>query len=71
MTKVPLFQGSDEGNQLFAIYKMLGSPTEEEYQKLSSLVPYDPKLFKDFPKYKRNISGFMGQFYNFEDKENL
>lgn len=50
---------------------MLGSPTQEEYDILAKKVPYDPKLFKDFPRYKRDIPTFMGQFYSFEDTDNL
>ena len=30
ITKEPIFQGKTEGDQLFAIYKVLGSPSKED-----------------------------------------
>lgn len=71
VTKDPLFQGTEEGNQLFAIFKVLGSPSKEEYEELSKRVPYDPKLFEDFPRYPRNIEKFMSKFHYIKDADNL
>jgi len=69
ITREPIFQGKSEGDQLFAIFKVLGSPTQEEYDELSMMVPFDPKIFKEFKFYKRQT--FKDKFYYIQDYENL
>ena len=65
----PLFQGKTEGDQLFAIFKVLGSPTPEEYEELSMMVPFEPKIFNEFKTFKRQ--SFREKFYYIEDFDNL
>lgn len=56
-TREPIFQGKSEGDQLFAIFRTLGSPTAEQFQEYAKMVPFDAKLFNDFKTYARpNIS---------------
>lgn len=43
ITRDPIFQGKSEGDQLFAIFNMIGSPSEEDYATFSRKVPFDPK----------------------------
>ncbi len=68
VTLQPLFQGQTDGDQLFAILDVLGSPTDEEMKELAKRVPFDAKIFKDF----KNIKGqnlkkkFIGVFTNTE-----
>jgi len=64
----PLFQGETDGDQLFAIFDVLGSPNEEELRELAKRVPFDAKIFNEF----KNIKGqnlkkkFSGVFDNME-----
>lgn len=67
----PIFQGKSEGDQLFAIFKILGSPTQDEYSELSAMVPFDPKIFKEFKNYKLNTTFFEDQFSYIKDYKNL
>ncbi|EGR31693.1 protein kinase domain protein [Ichthyophthirius multifiliis] len=56
-TSIPIFQGKTEGDQLFAIFKILGSPSKEEFDKIAERVPYDKKIFQEFQTYeKQDIS---------------
>lgn len=50
-TKVPLFHGDSEIDQLFRIFKTLGTPTEDVWPGVTSLKAYKPT----FPQWKRNI----------------
>jgi glycogen synthase kinase 3 beta len=52
ITKQPLFQGKTEGDQLFAIFRVMGSPNEEEWKEIKAKVPFDATLFQYFPKEK-------------------
>lgn len=69
MTLQPLFQGETDGDQLFAIFDVLGSPNEEELKELAKRVPFDSKIFSEF----KNIKGqnlkkkFSGVFENTTD----
>ena len=54
---------------MFAIFKVMGSPTQEEYDELSMMVPFDPKIFKEFKHYKRQ--SFKEKFYYIQDYDNL
>jgi serine/threonine protein kinase len=56
---------------LFAIFNMIGSPSEQDYQDYSRRVPFDPKLFNDFPVVRREKEDFAKQFVHFNDHENL
>ena len=69
ITRDPLFQGKSEGDQLFKIFEVLGSPTEKEFKVLGKIVPYDKKLFKEFKKYPRRK--LEGKFRYIHDLENL
>lgn len=68
MTLQPLFQGETDGDQLFAIFDVLGSPNEEELREFAKRVPFDAKIFSEF----KNIKGqnlkkkFSGVFEDFE-----
>jgi glycogen synthase kinase 3 beta len=44
----PLFRGKTEGDQLFAIFRILGSMTEEETKLYKTRVPFDASLFDSF-----------------------
>ena len=68
--KEPLFLGRSEGDQLFAIFKILGSPSQEEYEKFSKRVPFDPSIFKKFPEYKTK-KNWNNSFEGISDKKNL
>lgn len=72
--KEPIFQGKTEGDQLFTIFGVLGSPSDKEYEILSSKVPFDPKLFSEFPKFPKNTEQndrLEKKLSNFKDKRNL
>lgn len=71
ITRDPIFQGTDEGNQLFAIFKVLGSPSKEDYEEFSKRVPYDAKIFQDFPRYKVDEERLLEKFHIMKDKDNL
>jgi glycogen synthase kinase 3 beta len=49
----PLFQGKSEGDQLFAIFKTLGTPTKDEIAELKKKVPFDSSLLDEFKAYPR------------------
>jgi serine/threonine protein kinase len=42
LTRVPLFPGDSEIDQLFRIFRLLGTPTEENWAGVSSLPDYKP-----------------------------
>jgi len=65
----PLFQGKSEGDQLFAIFRTLGSPSATEFDEYSMMVPFDPKIFQEFKAYKRQ--SFKDKFYYIKDYDNL
>lgn len=72
--KEPIFQGKTEGDQLFTIFGVLGSPSEKEYDTLGAKVPFDPKLFQEFPKYPKNCEQndkLEKKLGHFKDKRNL
>lgn len=48
--KRPLFQGDSEIDELFKIFRMLGTPTESEWQGVTTL----PDFKASFPKWKGN-----------------
>ncbi|XP_028968891.1 cyclin-dependent kinase 1-like [Galendromus occidentalis] len=50
-TKKPLFHGDSEIDQLFRIFRTLGTPTESEWPEVTSMPDYKP----NFPKWKTNI----------------
>ena len=65
----PIFQGKTEGEQLFAIFKVLGSPSSEVFKEFSERVPFDPSIFSKFPFYPgKNVRNMIG---NFDDMDNL
>jgi serine/threonine protein kinase len=42
LTRIPLFPGDSEIDQLFRIFRLLGTPTEENWAGVSSLPDYKP-----------------------------
>ncbi|XP_022666425.1 cyclin-dependent kinase 1-like isoform X2 [Varroa jacobsoni] len=50
-TKKPLFHGDSEIDQLFRIFRTLGTPREEEWPGVSSMPDYKPH----FPNWRTNI----------------
>jgi serine/threonine protein kinase len=46
--QLPLFQGDSEIDQIFKIFRLLGTPTEEEWPGVTELPNYKPT----FPKWK-------------------
>jgi glycogen synthase kinase 3 beta len=50
---MPLFKGKSEGDQLFAIFRIMGSMNGEELGEYKQRVPFDPSLFDSFGKFKR------------------
>ncbi|KAL4427508.1 hypothetical protein ABPG74_015211 [Tetrahymena malaccensis] len=69
VTTSPLFQGKTEGDQLFSIFKVLGSPTKEEFQKFSERVPFDKKIFDEFQTYEPQ--NLRKMFFYIKDIDNL
>lgn len=53
VTLDPIFKGVEEGDQLFAILKVLGGlrPADAEYFK--KVVPFKPDLIDQIPKFSR------------------
>lgn len=49
----PIFKGKTEGDQLFAIFRILGSLNAEEMKEYKQRVPFDPSLFDSFGTFKR------------------
>ena len=64
-----LFRGRSEGDQLFAIFRLIGSPTQEEYDELTKLIPFDPKIIKEFGFHKKQ--SLRDNFKNIQDIDNL
>lgn len=50
-TKKPLFHGDSEIDQLFRIFRTMGTPTEETWPGVTSLKAYK----NNFPSWKRNV----------------
>lgn len=48
----PIFKGKTEGDQLFAIFRVLGSLSAEEQKEYKQRVPFDPSLFDSFGNFK-------------------
>ena len=68
----PLFQGQTDGDQLFAIFEVLGSPNEAELKELAKRVPFDTKIFKEFKEIKgenlkKKFHGAVADAENFLD----
>ena len=51
VTKKPLFHGDSEIDQLFRIFRTMGTPNEETWPGVSSLPDYKPS----FPCWKQNV----------------
>lgn len=70
ITLEPIFQGKTEGDQLFAIFKVLGSPSNDDFaiwEKI--LVNFDQALFAEFKNFK--AIDLRKLFPGFKDLENL
>uniref|UniRef100_A0A8R1DXS7 Protein kinase domain-containing protein n=1 Tax=Caenorhabditis japonica TaxID=281687 RepID=A0A8R1DXS7_CAEJA len=57
-TKKPLFQGDSEIDELFRIFRVLGTPTELDWNGVESLPDYKPT----FPKWRENY--LKDKFYD-------
>ena len=56
INREPLFPGDSEIDQLFTIFRILGTPTEEEWPEITTYQSYSP----DFPKWSRkNLSDII------------
>ena len=64
-----LFKGKSEGDQLFTIFKILGSPNQKDYDELTRLGPFDCKVFKEFGNFKKQ--SLRDKFYYIQDYDNL
>ena len=65
VTLQPLFQGQTDGDQLFAILDVLGSPNEEDLKELAKRVPFDTKIFNEFKNIKgQNLKKKLGGVFN-------
>ncbi len=53
VTLEPLFQGTTDGDQLFAIFEILGSLKDDEELVFQERVPYGKKLFAQFPRFTK------------------
>ena len=49
----PMFKGKTEGDQLFAIFKILGSMNQQEIKEYKARVPFDNSLIDSFGTFKR------------------
>lgn len=65
----PIFKGKTEGDQLFAIFRVLGSLTNDEVKEFKQRVPFDPSLFDSFGTFKR--IGLKEYFKCVNDKNNF
>lgn len=72
-TKEPLFQGKTEGDQIFAMFKVIGTPSSEDLFELSKRVPYDPNIFSEFRSFPSGgtSASFRDRFKMSNDLENL
>lgn len=72
-TKEPLFQGKTEGDQIFAMFKVIGTPSPKDLEDLGRRVPYDPKIFKEFESFPSGgtSASFRERFVMSNDIENL
>ena len=61
INRAPLFPGDSEIDQLFSIFKILGTPTEEEWP---AVVTY-PNFSQDFPKWSKKS---LGEIINTTDQ---
>ena len=49
----PMFVGANDGDQLFAIFKITGSLTNEDESIYMKRVPFDPNILTAFQNFKR------------------
>jgi hypothetical protein len=64
-----LFLGANDGDQLFAIMKLIGSPAEEDYEWYAKHVPFKQEAFDLIGFYEGACLEDI--FYRFEDLKNL
>lgn len=57
--KKPLFQGDSEIDQLFRVFRVLSTPTEENWEGVTQLPDYKPS----FPKWHRNTLETKLEYY--------
>lgn len=67
----PLFRGKSEGEQLFAIFKLWGSLSEEQKKFYGSKVPFSKSYLSKFPKYAKDEKMIEQLFADFERKREL
>ncbi len=65
----PIFKGKTQGDQLFAIFRILGSMSNDEIKEYKTRVPFDSSLIDSFGTFKRiNLKDF---FKVVSDKNNF
>ncbi|CAD8165383.1 unnamed protein product [Paramecium octaurelia] len=70
VVKEALFKGKSEGDQLFAIFKVMGSFSQSEMEYFSNKVPFDHKIFfKELQKYKKQ--NLKEKFSQMKDLDNF
>lgn len=70
ITLQPIFQGKSEGDQLFAILKTLGSPSESDFKEWEKMMSnFDHEYFKEFKNYKS--VDLRKMFSGIKDLDNL
>lgn len=67
----PLFRGKTEGEQLFSIFKIWGSLTEEQKRFYGNKVPFSKTYLTKFPKYVKDEKLIDQLFNSFDRKTEL
>ncbi|CAD8092363.1 unnamed protein product [Paramecium sonneborni] len=63
----PFFIGKSDGDQFFKILRILGSFSKQDLKYYQKVVPFNGKLFKEFPNYERiNLNK---KFEHIDDKD--
>jgi serine/threonine protein kinase len=53
ITQEPIFKGVEEGDQLFAILKILGGINEKDAEYYKGVVPFKPNVIDQIPQFNR------------------
>lgn len=53
ITLDPIFKGQEEGDQLFAILKILGGLSTKDADYFKKVVPFKPTLIDQIPKFSK------------------
>ena len=71
VTLRPLFRGKSEGEQLFAIFRLWGSLSEEHRKYFGAKVPFSKTYLAKFPKYAKDEKLIDALFADFSRKSEL